>query len=228
MMETDEDIEMARLVKENLLRYEAPSELRRQIRQDIKKNSPVSRPARLLAWIRLLHVQWASLSTGVVTGVLVTSISAHLYFLPSQDALAEELVTSHIRSLMVDHLSDVASTDQHTVKPWFSGKLDYAPPVQDFANQGFALAGGRIDYVEHRPIAALVYQHKGHVINAFVWPAAQADSSVRQRTRRGFNMIEWKTKGMRYWVVSDITLGDLEEFARLIRVPPSRAVARPN
>lgn len=227
-METDEDIELARLVKEKLLRYQAPSELRWQIRQDIRKSGPISRHARLLAWIRSMHVQWAGLSTGVAAGVLITSISAHLFFLPSQDALAEELVTSHVRSLMVDHLSDVASTDQHTVKPWFSGKLDYAPPVQDFANRGFALMGGRIDYVEHRAVAALVYQHKGHVINAFVWPAAQADSSVRQRTRRGFNMIEWNAEGMKYWVVSDVSLDDLEEFARLTRAPPTPPGARPN
>ena len=227
-METEEDIEMARLLRENLMRHKAPSELRRQIRQDIRKNGPISRHASLLAWIRSMHVQWASLSTGVAAGVLITSISAHLYFSPSEDALAEEVVISHVRSLMVDHLSDVASSDQHTVKPWFSGKLDYAPPVQDFANRGFALLGGRIDYVDHRAVAALVYQHKEHVINAFVWPAAQADSSVRQRTRRGFNMIEWSAEGMRYWVVSDISLDDLEEFARLTRAPPPPAGARPN
>ena len=218
-MQTDEDIEISRLVKENLLRYQAPSELRRQIGQDIRKNGSISRHGRLLAWIRSKHVQWAGLLTGVAAGVLITSISAHLFFLPSQDALAEDLVASHVRSLMADHLSDVASSDQHTVKPWFSGKLDYAPPVQDFANQGFALAGGRIDYVDHRAVAALVYRHKEHVINAFVWPGAQANSSVRRHSRRGFNIIEWNADGMRYWVVSDVSQADLEAFASLARAP---------
>ena len=227
-METEEDIKMTRLVKENITRHEAPSALRRQILQDIRQHRQSPRPGRLRAWIVSLGAQWTSLSMGVVTGVLVTSICAHLYFSPSEDALAEEVVISHVRSLMVDHLSDVASTDQHTVKPWFKGKLDYAPPVQDFANRGFALVGGRIDYVDHRAVAALVYQHKEHVINAFVWPATQADSSVRQRTRRGFNMIEWNAEGMRYWVVSDISLDDLEEFARLTRAPPTPPGARPN
>ena len=227
-MQTDEDVQIARLVKDKLQRYQAPPELRRQIRQDIRKNSPVSRRGRVLAWIRSMHTQWASLATGLAAGVLITSISTHLYFSPTEDALAEELVTSHVRSLMVDHLSDVASTDQHTVKPWFSGKLDYAPPVRDFANRGFALMGGRIDYVEHRAVAVLVYQHKGHVINAFVWPATPADSSLRQHTRRGFNMIEWSAEGMRYWVVSDISLDDLKEFSRLTRAPPTPAGARPN
>ena len=227
-MQTDEDIEIGRLVKENLLRYQAPSELRRQIRQDIRKSGSISRHGRLLAWIRSMPAQWGSLATGLAAGVLITSISMHLYISPFEDALTEDLVASHVRSLMADHLSDVASSDQHTVKPWFSGKLDYAPPVQDFANQGFALAGGRIDYVDHRAVAALVYRRKEHVINAFVWPATQADSSVRQRTRRGFNMIEWNAEGMRYWVVSDVSLDDLEEFARLTRAPPPPAGARPN
>lgn len=225
-METDEDIEIGRLVKENLLRYQAPSELRRRIRQDIRKNGPISRHGRLLAWIRSMPAQWASLASGLAAGVLITSISMHLYFSPAEDALAEELVASHVRSLMADHLSDVVSSDQHTVKPWFSGKLDYAPPVQDFADRGFALAGGRIDYVDHRAVAALVYRHKEHVINAFVWPGAQKNSGVRRHSRRGFNIIEWNADGMRYWAVSDVSLDDLEAFASLARSPLTAAGAR--
>lgn len=225
-MKTEEDIKMIQLVKENVTRHEAPSALRRQILQDIKQHRQSPRPGRMRAWLVSLGAQWTSLSMGVVTGALVTSICAHLYFSPSEDALAEEVAISHVRSLMADHLSDVASTDQHTVKPWFTGKLDYAPPVQDFSNQGFALIGGRIDYVDHRAVAALVYRHKEHVINAFVWPSAQADSGVRQRTRQGFNMVEWNAQGMKYWLVSDVSMDELDELARIARTPPPPA--RPN
>lgn len=226
-METDENIKMTRLVKENVTRHEAPSALRRQILRDIRQHRQSPRPGWLSAWVMSLGAQWTSLSMGVVTGVLVTSISAHLYFSPSEDTLAEEVVTSHVRSLMVDHLSDVASTDQHTVKPWFRGKLDYAPPVQDFASQGFTLVGGRIDYVDHRAVSALVYRHKEHVINAFVWPTVQPNSSVRQRMRQGFNMIEWNAGGMKYWLVSDVSMNELQEFARITRIPPMPPPAQP-
>ncbi len=227
-METDDDIKLSRMLKENLTRYQAPSALRRQILQNVRTQRPVNWTGRLHAWIQSMGAQWATLSVGIASGVLVTSIGAHLYFSPAADALAEEVVVSHVRSLMADHLSDVASTDQHTVKPWFRGKLDYAPPVQDFAMQGFALKGGRIDYVDHRAVAALVYQHKEHVINAFVWPSAQTDSGVRQHTRQGFNMIEWTAQGMKYWLVSDVGMDDLNEFARIARKTPTPPPARPN
>ena len=227
-MESEEDIKMAQMVKENLKRHKAPHTLRQQILHDIRKHSPNPRQGRLPAWIQSLGAQWATLSMGVASGVLVTSICAHLYFSPAQDAVAEEVVISHIRSLMADHLSDVASTDQHTVKPWFRGKLDYAPPVQDFANRGFTLMGGRIDYVDHRAVAALVYQHNAHAINLFVWPTAQPNSSIRQRIRQGFNILEWNSDGMKYWLVSEVNIDELEEFARITRTPSTRTPAQPN
>ena len=137
-METEDDLKTARLIKENIARFEAPAALRRQILKSIEQSRPVSPLARRHRWVQAFAGQWATLSAGVASGALATFIGMHLYLSLPQGTLTDEVVNSHVRSLMADHLSDVASTDQHTVKPWFTGKLDYAPPVQDFANRGFA------------------------------------------------------------------------------------------
>ena len=227
-METEDDMKTARLLRENIVRFEAPAALRRQILKSIKQSRPVSPLAHLHGWVQSLTSQWATLSAGVASGALATFIGMHLYLSLPQDTLTDEVANNHVRSLMADHLSDVASTDQHTVKPWFTGKLDYAPPVQDFANRGFALVGGRIDYLDHRAVAAMVYRHQGHVINAFAWPVAQSNSVGEQRTRRGFNMIEWNAEGLQYWLVSDLGMDDLTQFARIIRTSSTTTSAPKN
>ncbi|HSY58893.1 MAG TPA: anti-sigma factor [Terriglobales bacterium] len=136
----------------------------------------------------------------------------------NSDLLARELVSSHIRSLQPDHLYDVQSTNQHTVKPWFDGKLDYSPPVRDLAEEGFPLVGGRLDYVDHRAVAALVYQRRQHLINVFVWPEdKQTDESLRSKSLQGYNMIFWERGGMYLCAVSDLNAGELQEFSRLLQ-----------
>ncbi len=127
--------------------------------------------------------------------------------------LAEQVVSSHIRSLMANHLSDVVSTDQHTVKPWFSGKLDFAPVVKDLAPKGFPLVGGRLDYINNHSAAALVYKRRQHTINLFLWPSSESDSSPRSITIKGFNVVEWTHSHMAYWAVSDLNADELTEFA---------------
>jgi anti-sigma factor RsiW len=121
---------------------------------------------------------------------------------------------------MVDHKTDVASSDQHTVKPWFDGKLDFAPPVQDFADRGFPLVGGRLDYVHGRPVAALVYQRHKHFINVFIWPAAsEGHRSEKASVLQGYNLVSWISSGMTFWAASDLNRAELEQLVQLISKP---------
>ncbi len=126
-----------------------------------------------------------------------------------------ELVAGHIRALQPGHLTDVVSTDQHTVKPWFDGRIDYAPDVRDFASAGFPLVGGRLDYMNGRPVAALVYRRAQHPINLFVWPAS-GDASPIAGTTKGYNFVRWKSAGMEYVAVSDVEIAELQAMARLM------------
>ena len=135
-----------------------------------------------------------------------------------EERLAREVVAGHVRSLMADHLTDIASSDQHTVKPWIAGKLDFSPPVEDLAAQGYALAGGRLDYLGERRVMALVYRRRGHVINLFVWPQApEADSGVRFDSRQGYNVAHFTRAGMAFWAVSDLNPEEFNAFVGLVR-----------
>jgi len=132
-------------------------------------------------------------------------------------AIAGEVVSAHVRSLMANHLMDVASTDQHTVKPWFAGRVDFSPPVTDFASAGFPLVGGRLDYLEGHPVAALVYMHRRHVINVFEWPVGDTHATIAATaTRQGFHVIRGTHAGMACWVVSDLNAEELAAFARML------------
>jgi anti-sigma factor RsiW len=132
----------------------------------------------------------------------------------AQLALAEEAVSSHIRSLMANHLADVASTDQHTVKPWFNGKLDFSPPVKDLAEEGFPLTGGRLDYLEGRPVAGLLHRRNRHIINLFVWPSSRSGSRPEAFSIKGYNVVHWTESGMTFWAVSDLNRKELDQFAQ--------------
>ena len=131
-------------------------------------------------------------------------------------SLERDVVSSHIRSLMASHLTDVASTDQHTVKPWFNGRLDFSPQVLDLAPSGYPLIGGRLDYVHGRPVAALVYQRRKHWINVFTWPAEGNESIRSPRTQQGYHVLHETHGGMTYWIVSDLNAEELSGFGRLL------------
>jgi mycothiol system anti-sigma-R factor len=138
---------------------------------------------------------------------------------PERDGVA--ILDAHLRSMQLDsHLVDVLSTDQHTVKPWFDGKLDFAPPVQDFKDQGFALIGGRLDRLHNRAVAALVYRRYKHLINVFIWPEDSADTRMQLN---GYNLARFSKNGMTFWLISDVNADDLQNFATLLRGGPPAA-----
>ncbi|MBR0694635.1 anti-sigma factor [Bradyrhizobium lablabi] len=186
------------------LRYKAPLELRRRIEKALPQ--PQAAPSRraVLRGFALGSAVSAMAATGLVAIVLRND---------DEQRIRSEVVSAHLRSLQAGHLTDVVSTDQHTVKPWFNGKLDVSPPVIDLTAQGFTLIGGRLDYVDARAIGAVVYKRRQHVINLFV---AQTANTERQpakiSTLQGFNIRRWSDRGLNYWAVSDLGADELSEF----------------
>src|SRR5260370_30848590 len=133
------------------------------------------------------------------------------------DLMAQEIVSNHVRSLQLEnHRTDVISSDQHTVKPWFDGKLDFAPPVKDFSSQGFPLIGGRLEYLDNRAVAALIYQRQKHYINLYIWPAEQNNATGELATKRhGYNLLHWTNSAMNHSAASDLNGVELQDLARL-------------
>ncbi len=141
----------------------------------------------------------------------------------AEQFLATQLIASHVRSLMADHLTDVASSDQHTVKPWLDVKLDFAAPVVDLSGDGFPLIGGRLDYLDNRPVAALVYGRRKHFINLFVWPATSDEAKAPKTiTREGYQLLHWADSDFNYWAVSDVNINDLQLFKQQFETRTAR------
>jgi anti-sigma factor RsiW len=163
---------------------------------------------------------WFSVTTTGFAAACLALLVAIAGTRPSgQQRIEQEVVSSHVRSLMANHVYDVASSDQHTVKPWFDGKLDFAPPVKDLVAQEFPLAGGRLDYIGNRAVAALVFQRHKHIINLFIWPVKDADASPTVSPPiQGYNVVRWSAHGMTFWAVSDLNETELMEFAQAFGV----------
>ena len=207
-------------LQRNSLAYAAPAALRERIQSSLREDSSRTgvREGKTGWWPSLniwqLAGAFALLALISVTGWQLT---ARLRAPSIDQRIAAEVFTSHVRSLEANHLMDVASTDQHTVKPWFDGKLDFSPPVEDLASDGFPLVGGRLDYLEGREVAALVYQRRKHLINVFVWPDANGTNSTKPiESRQGYNIMKWSRGGFQLWAVSDVAAPDLAEFVRLL------------
>ena len=193
----------------------APAELRQKVLSSLR---PAAGPIPFVAPRRRAAVgQWLA-----IAAVLLLLLYSGWRLFPglgqknNQTALAAQIVDAHLRSLEPGHLTDVISTDQHTVKPWFDGKLDFAPPVQDFAADGFPLTGGRLDVVGGRTVAALVYGRRKHFVNVFIWPANNPDAPPSSGAQQGYHWITWQKNGMAYWAVSDTAAADLDELQRLL------------
>jgi anti-sigma factor RsiW len=195
--------EMHEAVSAADLRYAAPPALRRRIEAALPQPRLTSRRSLLRGF-----AMGSAVSALAATG-LVAIVLRH----DDEQRILSEVVSAHLRSLQAGHLTDVVSTDQHTVKPWFNGKLDVAPPVIDLAAQGFLLIGGRLDYVDGRALGAVVYRRRSHVINLFVAQAAAAGHrAARTETVQGFNIRRWSERGLNYWAVSDLGADELAEF----------------
>ena len=199
-------------IQNGALRFEPSRRLKKNVEAAIRKANPQARPA-------FSYWGWASAFASIILIVTIASVVAVRRQASSEEALLiDEIVSSHVRSMMANHITDVASSDSHTVKPWFGGKLNYSPPAKDLTEQGFRLIGGRLDYLEGRPVAAVVYQRSQHFINLFVWPTNNAAIKQNdQLSRQGYNIIHWTQGGMTYWLVSELNLTELYECARLLK-----------
>ncbi len=195
------------------LRERAPRGLRKKVLRRLPKSASPARFAFSLSW------QWLAVAAAllIAASALGWGVVSNRLAFSAQQQLSAEIVDAHVRSLQPGHLSDVISTDQHTVKPWFNGKVDFAVPVRDFADEGFPLQGGRLEVIDGKTVAALIYGRRKHEINLFVWPETTAsDEAARSSTLRGYQLIRWRKAGMEYWLASDLAQPDLEVLQHLL------------
>ncbi len=213
----DQQSALQSAVRRHAAYYTAPAALADRIRAKISR-AAADTPAKAdkSRWQWLQFGQWFQLGAAVAATAAVTWMAAFQLNGPSQDELiAEQVITGHARSVLTDHLADVATSDQHTVKPWLSSKLDFSPPVTDLTTAGFPLIGGRLDYLDNRPVAALVYRRHQHLINLFVWPDRMSDHTTPMQaiSKHGYHLLHWNEAGMTYWVISDLNPAEIQIFA---------------
>lgn len=219
-MNPDDDRELSSQIRRHGTRHTAPDTLRAAIRTQIAladagRTDPATPPKPTRgAWFALpWRTASVSFALGLACALIVLPLAQHLDLNAPLDA---DLVADHVRALQVGPLTEVVSTDRHTVKPWFQGRLDYAPPVFDLAPQGFPLMGGRIEHLRGSTVAALAYARNRHVIDVFVSPSAARSAPVRSQ-HKGFNVLHWADGSMQYWAVSDLERAEMERFAQLWR-----------
>jgi len=195
------------------LRYRAPEEFRSRVIAQLRESERPPERAKVQK-ISVPWWGWAAVAASLLIVAAMFVFSAHKQ---GERELARAIVADHVRSLMASHLTDVLTSDQHTVKPWFTGKLDFSPQVRDLSADGFELVGGRLDYLDGHNAAAIVYQRRKHVINLFTWPSSGSDDAPRTTAQQGFNLIEWKQAGMYYCAISDLNRQELSELVSMLR-----------
>ena len=214
-----EDQELSGLIRQHATRHTAPDTLRASIRTQIALQTaarPPNKPSSVrAAWWQALN--WRSAAAGAAFGTALTVVLSTV-IVPQFEAqwatpsIESELVGNHVRSMGMGPLIEVASSDRHTVKPWFQGKLDYAPPVPDLSAEGFPLLGGRVERVGGKAVAALAYARSRHILNVYVWPADRAQPPLTA-VRKGFNLQHLSVGAMQVWVVSDVEASEVERFS---------------
>ena len=216
--ELEDQRELRAALRRFSLAYDAPAALNGRIRLSILASNGARFPHTKIKRPPLLIWQWAGAAAVLASFTLGGWQLTSRFRAPSDDQrITAEVFSNHIRSLEAEHLTDVISADQHTVKPWFDARLDFSPPVEDLASDGFPLVGGRLDYLEGREVAALIYQRRGHFINVFVWPSPARPASTRaMESRQGYNIVRWSRGGLQCWAVSDLGAPELAEFVRLL------------
>ena len=193
----------------------APDGLRARLLERLAPPQPAA-PMPLSTRLR----DWLRPALGFGLGAAAAAAVSIALLAPGTEDLTRQIVASHIRALQPGHLADVASTDQHTVKPWFDGRLAFAPPVKELRGEGFPLQGGRLDYLAGRPVAALVYGYKKHVIDLYVWPQANGAAAPADAEREGYNLLGWAAGGMNFAAVSDTETQNLRAFEAAWRRAP--------
>jgi anti-sigma factor RsiW len=196
-------------VTSSQLAYRAPSRLRRNIRAALRREAKSTQK---------IFSPWLTFGTGAACALIILAAALlQTTRVSRNNTIVDEVIANHVRSLLATHLVDVPSSDQHTVKPWFDGKIDFAPDVRDLSGDGFPLIGGRLDYLDGKTVVALVYQRNKHPINVFIMPATgNADTSPSGMTRRGYNVLSWTHHEMKYWAVSDLNQAELRRFTELL------------
>lgn len=197
-------------VKSRAAYYTAPTGLATRIRNQVNAAGGTSAKKQASRW------QWLPLAATVAATAVITWTTAVQLETGSRDErIAEQVIAGHARAVLTNHLAEVTSSNQHTVKPWLSSKLDFSPPVTDLTGAGYALVGARLDYVDNRPVAALVYRRRQHVINLFVWPDSKSGSasSWQASSKQGYNLLHWGDAGMTFWTISDLNAAELKAFA---------------
>jgi anti-sigma factor RsiW len=205
----------SQLLREDLVHYSAPDVLKARIHtalhhpNAVSSSAPAPRSTWRRSWLAAAAVAIAISSSGLTFAVVNASTASR--------SVSDEILASHVRSLMPGHLTDVVSSDQHNVKPWFDGRVNLSPTVPGLDSAGFNLVGGRLDYLDGHSVAVVVYARRQHIINVYSWPSAGRDTPVSSAEEQGYHLDHWRSHGVEVWAVSDVNPSELSRFVDLLQ-----------